>query len=217
MPPITPRQNQILELLLKHRKSHSINKISEELGISRTAVLQQFATLEKNGYITESESQKTRGRPARHFALTERGVKYFPKQYAWFSELLLKDFKKILGANAFRNHLKNMGMAIAQQLKDPLDESNITDRLKKLIVIMSDLGYQATLIDETNNKPYSLIEAQNCVYHELAQTHPEICEFDIGLMSTFLEQEVELTECLAKGGCACRFKINTVTKDNGLH
>ena len=47
MNPITPRQNQILKLLLKHRKSHSINKISEELGISRTAVLQHFATLEK--------------------------------------------------------------------------------------------------------------------------------------------------------------------------
>ncbi len=217
MPPITPRQNQILELLLKHRKSHSINKISEELGISRTAVLQHFATLEKNGYITESESKKTRGRPARHFALTERGIEYFPKQYAWFSELILKDFKKILGANAFRNHLKNMGMAMAQQLKEPLDELNITDRLKKLIVIMSDLGYQATLIDETNNKPYTLIEAHNCVYHELAQTHPEICEFDIGLISTFLKQEVELTECLAKGGCACRFKINTMKKDNGLH
>ena len=84
MPPITPRQNQILELLLKHRKSHSINKISEKLGISRTAVLQHFATLEKNGYITESESQKTRGRPARHFALTERGIKYFQNNMLGF-------------------------------------------------------------------------------------------------------------------------------------
>ncbi|MDP7537233.1 MAG: HTH domain-containing protein [Methylococcales bacterium] len=213
MPPITPRQNQILELLLKHRKSHSINKISEELGISRTAVLQHFATLEKKGYITESESQKTRGRPARHFALTERGIKCFPKQYAWFSELLLKDFKKILGTNAFRNHLKNMGMEMAQQLKDPLNESNITDRLKKLINIMTDLGYQANLINKSENNSHTMIEAHNCVYHELAQSHPEICEFDIGLMSTFLEQEVKLTECLAKGGCACRFKINTMKKD----
>jgi len=217
MPPITPRQNQILELLLKHRKSHSINKISEELGISRTAVLQHFATLEKNGYITESESKKIRGRPAPHFVLTERGIKYFPKQYAWFSELLLKDFKKILGANAFRNHLKNMGMAMAQQLKEPLDELNKTGRLKKLIIIMTDLGYQANLINKSENNPHTMIEAHNCVYHELAQTHPEICEFDIGLISTFLKQELELTKCLAKGGCACRFKINTMKKDNGLH
>ncbi|MDP7536830.1 MAG: methanogen output domain 1-containing protein [Methylococcales bacterium] len=82
---------------------------------------------------------------------------------------------------------------------------------------MSDFGYQATLIDETNNKPYTLIEAQNCVYHELAQTHPEICEFNIGLITTFLDQEVELMEYLAKGDCACRFKINTMKKYNGLH
>ena len=202
---------------LNTEKVIASTKISEELGISRTAVLQHVASLEINGYITESESQKTRGRPARHFALTERGIKHFPKQYAWFSELILTDFKKILGVNAFRSHLKNMGMTMAQQLKEPLDELNITDRLKKLIIIMSDLGYQATLINETPKKPYTLIEAHNCVYHDLAQTHPEICEFDIGLMSTFLEQKVELTECLAKGGCACRFKINTIKKDNGLH
>ena len=49
-------------------------------------------------------------------------------------------------------------MAMDQQLKEPLDELNITNRLKKLIVIMSDLGYQATLIDETNNKPYTLMK-----------------------------------------------------------
>jgi predicted ArsR family transcriptional regulator len=217
MTPITPRQNQILKLLLKHRKSHSINKISEELGISRTAVLQHFATLEKNGYITESESHKTRGRPARHFALTEKGIKYFPKQYAWFSELILTDFKKLLGADAFRKHLKNMGISMAQQLKEPLDELNITDRLKKLIGIMSDLGYQAALINESKNKPYTLIEAHNCVYHDLAQTHPEICEFDIGLISNFLDQEVEMTECLAKGGCACRFKVKTMKEHSKLH
>jgi len=60
--------------------------------------------------------------------------------------------------NAFRNYLKNMGMAMAQQLKEPLEKLNITDRLKKLIVIMSDLGYQAALIDETNNKPYTLMK-----------------------------------------------------------
>lgn len=217
MAAITPRQNQILELLLKNRKSHSINKISKELSISRTAVLQHFATLEKNGYITESESQKTRGRPARHFALTEKGIKYFPKQYAWFSELILTDFKKILGPNAFRYHLKNMGIGMAQRLREPLDILNLTDRLKKLILIMSDLGYQATLTDTTPKRPYPLIEAHNCVYHDLAQTHPEICEFDIALMSTFLDQEVELIECLAKGGCACRFKINAMKKDDGLH
>ncbi|MBT7576409.1 MAG: HTH domain-containing protein, partial [Methylococcales bacterium] len=38
MQPITPRQNQILELLLKNRKGYSINQLSKKIGISRTAV-----------------------------------------------------------------------------------------------------------------------------------------------------------------------------------
>jgi predicted ArsR family transcriptional regulator len=209
MQPITPRQNQILELLLKNRKGYSINQLSKKIGISRTAVQQHFASLESDNYVLDDKPMKTLGRPARHFTISEKGIRHFPKQYAWFSELLLTDFKKILGENAFRKHLNKMGVMTAQQLNNPLDELNITDRLKKLIIIMTDLGYQANLINKSENNPHTMIEAHNCVYHDLAQSHPEICEFDIGLMSTFLEQEVKLTECLAKGGCACRFKIHT--------
>ncbi len=209
MPPITPRQNQILELLLKNRKSHSIKQLSKEIGISRTAVIQHFASLEKDGYVHDSEPLNTLGRPARHFAITEKGIKHFPKQYAWFSELLIKDLRKILGENSFKKHLNKMGVSMAQQLKKPLGELNILERINKLITIMTDLGYQARLIDDSENITHTIIEAHNCVYHDLAQAHPEVCEFDIGLISNFLEQKVELTECLAKGGCACRFKIHT--------
>jgi predicted ArsR family transcriptional regulator len=53
----------------------------------------------------------------------------------------------------------------------------------------------------------SLIEADNCVFHELARKNPEVCQFDLALLSTFTDSNVEHQECMAKGGNVCRFKF----------
>jgi predicted ArsR family transcriptional regulator len=51
------------------------------------------------------------------------------------------------------------------------------------------------------------IEADNCVFHELALRNREVCNFDLALMSGFTGQRVELHECMARGGQVCRFRF----------
>jgi DeoR family suf operon transcriptional repressor len=53
----------------------------------------------------------------------------------------------------------------------------------------------------------SVIRANNCIYHDLAQKYIEICAFDLALMSSLLDKEVKQLSCMAKGDCACRFRI----------
>ena len=68
---------------------------------------------------------------------------------------------------------------------------------------MDELGFRT-------GKPVSgnqTIKAYNCIFHDLAQKHNEICKFDIALMTALLEKDVELTECMARGGGECCFKI----------
>ncbi|NOQ37035.1 MAG: ArsR family transcriptional regulator, partial [Methylococcaceae bacterium] len=50
--------------------------------------------------------------------------------------------------------------------------------------------------------------ARNCVYHDIAQKHQEICQFDLALISHLLNSEIELEECLAKEGSICCFKLD---------
>ena len=52
-----------------------------------------------------------------------------------------------------------------------------------------------------------IIEACNCIYHDLAQKHEEICEFDRALITSLLDKDIEHVECMAKGGAVYRFKI----------
>jgi len=53
----------------------------------------------------------------------------------------------------------------------------------------------------------SVIAADNCVFHDLALKDPEVCEFDLALLSTFTESRVDHQECMARGGGVCRFKF----------
>lgn len=203
---VKSRQHEILTLLLENKAGLSIDEIATALDISRNAVQQHFATLQKNGYIQTGGIHKTSGRPVRSFILTEAGINSFPKQYAWFSELLLRNLKDEMGSEALQRYLHKLAVHLSQSLLPLFVGKQPDEKLEGLLKIMAQLGFQAKAIKNPDNNEQT-IEACNCVYHDLAQKHEEVCEFDRTLISSLLESEIEHTECMAKGGVVCSFKI----------
>jgi predicted ArsR family transcriptional regulator len=80
------------------------------------------------------------------------------------------------------------------------------ERIETLVKVMEGLGFNARKIKDFSSNEYA-IEANNCIYHDLAQKHEEICEFDRSLMSSLLNKDIDQVECMAKGGAVCHFKI----------
>jgi len=87
-----------------------------------------------------------------------------------------------------------------------LREKNLTQRVDELAIVMNDLGFQVKVDIEPGTESPNM-EAYNCIYHDLAQQHHEICAFDLALMSSLLDKEVEQLSCMAKGDCNCSFRI----------
>jgi DeoR family transcriptional regulator, suf operon transcriptional repressor len=203
---IMPRQQQILKLLLENKGGLTIDEIATALTISRNAVQQHFAVLEKDGYIQAGEFNKTAGRPVRSFVLTEAGINSFPKQYAWFSELILTDLKNEMGSEAFQRYMHKLGSNLSQSLLPQFNGKKTDERIEELLKVMDGLGFKTRNMTDSGSNERT-IEACNCIYHDLAQKHEEICEFDRTLMSSLLDNDIELVECIAKGGAVCRFKI----------
>jgi predicted ArsR family transcriptional regulator len=204
------RQRQILQLLLEQRAGLSIDEAAVRAGISRTAVQQHFAVLEERGHVKKAARNKTGGRPVQIYVLTDAGLNYFPKQYAWFSELLVRQLKSELGAEAVETFLSKLGAELAQELAATIDGKPFPERLAALLAAMRDLGYQASVAyDEATGA--ASIKALHCVYHDIAQKHPEICRFDRALLAGVLQCGVEQTECMAEGARQCCFKV----KDGG--
>ncbi|MEQ1739489.1 MAG: HTH domain-containing protein [Methyloglobulus sp.] len=204
---IGSRQRQILELLLENKEGLCIDEMAKALHISRNAVQQHISVLELEGYLQAGELNKTAGRPVRRYVLTEAGINSFPKQYAWFSKLMLTDLKSEIGSDAFQRYMYKLGNNLSQSYKYRFMGKKPDERREELLKLMDDLGFKTgSKADQSGIEP-TTIKAYNCIFHDLAQKHNEICQFDIALMSALLEQDVELLECMAKGSGVCCFKI----------
>ena len=203
---IKPRQQQILKLLLENKRGLTIDEMSVTLSISRNAVQQHLTVLERDGYIQVGAFNKTAGRPVGSFVLTEAGINSFPKQYAWFSKLILTDLKNEIGSEAFQRYLHKLGANLSQNLLSRFEGKPTNERIEELLKVMNELGFK-TKNTSTSDSNEQTIEAYNCVYHDLAQKYEEICEFDRALISSVLDKEIEHRECMAKGDAVCCFKI----------
>lgn len=203
---ISTRQHEILKLFLENQAGLTIEDIINSVGISRAGVMQHFSALENQGYIQKKSLNKTSGRPVTNYGITHKGINYFPKQYAWFSEIMLVNLQEELGTERFSTYMYKLGVTVAYGLKGRFIGKSIEKRIDELTAVMSELGYEVNSKDTEDSKHFK-IRAHNCVYHDLAQKHNEICQFDLALMSTLLNQEVELLTCMAKGDCACNFRI----------
>jgi DeoR family transcriptional regulator, suf operon transcriptional repressor len=203
---VSPRQHNILEQLLKNRGGLSIDALAKVLDISRAAVQQHIAGLEGEGFIKKNALNKTAGRPVVIYGITDKGINYFPKQYAWFSDLILSELRQEMGSEGFEDYMHRLGISLANNLRSQFEGKNLNDRVDELLLIMTNLGFQVTrdLESEAGN---TVIRANNCIYHDLAQKHNEICAFDLALMSSLLDKEIKQLSCMAKGDCACHFKV----------
>ena len=205
------RQQQLLHCLLQHKAGLTAEELVKALAITRTAVTQHLAALERDDFVVKADMQRTAGRPSRAYVLTPKGINLFPKQYSWFSALLLESLKTELGSAGLSRYLRAMGRNLAVQLRTQLRSADQGKRVGELAQLMNQYGYEASTASPVKQQ-LPVIEAKNCVYHDLAKQYPEVCEFDLGLLSETMQAEVDHQECMVRGGGVCRFKFNERSK-----
>ncbi len=200
------RQHQVLALLQQSKEGLTIDALTTHLGISRTAVNQHMVTLERDGFIKKSIQQKsTGGRPGWCYQITDEGINRLPKQYSWFSELLLDTLKEELGSQKLETYVRKVATSLAPQLREQLQGTDTNEHIQQVASLLQKLGYQAKTEPALSKKELPILTAHNCVYHDLAIKHPEVCAFDIALLEQLIDREVDHQECMAKGDHACRF------------
>lgn len=199
------RQKTLLGLLLKDKSGLTADEISVRLAITRNAVRQHLAALENIGLIKKGMTRASGGRPEQLYVLTEKGKECFPRRYDWFAQLLVESVQQEVGAANFAGRLKAMGSEVGRRLRAQYPElRSRKEKMGKLAELLEQLGYDAR---SAGAGSANAIEADNCVFHTLAFNDPTICEFDLALLSTFMDSAVDHQECMAKGGNTCRFKF----------
>lgn len=207
MTPSNSSQQQVLNCLMDQKAGATLDELVTALGISRAAVNQHLMVLEKNGHVAKAAQRKSGGRPLNVYVLTEQGINQFPKQYSWFSKLLIQTLREQVGDERVSDFMYDLGVNLSAGLIPRLVGKTRIERIEEIVTIMNETGFIARTIAPEGADKLPRVECKNCVYHDLSKDYPEVCRFDIGFLSGLMGAEVEHQSCVQRGGESCQFRF----------
>jgi DeoR family transcriptional regulator, suf operon transcriptional repressor len=207
MPPTANSRQDVLDQLLERRAGATLEELVAAIGLSRTAVNQHLTALESEGHIRKTTPRKTGGRPQNVYVLTEEGANRFPKQYSWFSKLLIQTLREEMGEERLSRYMFDLGVKLSAGLIPRLVGKNRAERIVEIVNVMNESGFVARTLSPADSEKLPRVECKNCVYHDLSKDYPEVCRFDIGFLSGLTGAEIEHQACMQRGADSCRFRF----------
>lgn len=192
-------QRSLLSALMFADQGMSIDEMAQELEVTRTAIRQHLANMEREQLVVRLGTRPTGRRPEQLYALSRRAKSLFPKQYSILANLLIEKFADKIGEQALRELMRDLGKDLAESTG--LHNASIEEIAEQ----MNNAGYEVKLI--ASSAQQKEIRAYNCVFHNLAEAHPQVCELDLSFISTLAKKDVEHLECIVRGGTCCRFAL----------
>lgn len=209
-------QKDLLKFLLKKKSGITIDEAAAHLKITRTATKQHLLSLEQHGYVEIAGKNTTGGRPSSSFRLSPKGLEIFPKQYSWFSELMLSSLAEEKSPLQMRKWFKSLAVKVAKDLKADFKSLPPDQKIHRLSKVMTELSYE-TQVKRKSDQPFPTIEASNCVFHALASKYPEVCEFDLTLLRELTQMNVDHVACMLEGTDSCKFNFKKLNGKNTIN
>ncbi len=197
---------------LKRAGDASVDGLANALGLARMTIRQHLAGLERDGLVVSREERTGKGRPHFLFSLSDRGEEFFLKRYDRLADLLLQevallDADDIAGLSPEekkRKLLMKMAERVYLQNEALVDGKSLAERVAVTAQILNEEGGFAEW--RTYDRSYEIIN-YNCVYRRVVDSHGDLCEFDMAVISRLLGQDVQCHQFMSQGSECCRFVI----------
>lgn len=201
----TSTRDEILTML-KTQGRLPVSEIAEQLGITEMAIRRHLNTLERDLYIDTELTRQAMGRPTNVYFLTEKGHDLFPKNYADIAVDFLQDIEETDGLDKIEQLFKRREEKLVDRYEERMKGLTFEEKVTALAHIQNEKGYMVQ-VDKTEQGEYVLKE-YNCPISDVAKEYNQACECELSLFQKLLgTQQVERTECLAKGGTHCVYVL----------
>ena len=197
-------QQRLLRQLLMANEGGTVESLCAQLRISHNAVRQHLSALIARAYVERTQSRPSGGRPTACYRLTEAGHALFPRNYGTIATALLAQWQARFGEAGMEEALRELGRDLGQQEVAPPPDTPVAEVVQGLARKLDALGYEAVAAQHGGEWQ---VEAFNCVFHALAQRHPQVCKFDLAYMEAASGRRVHHMECIVRGGHVCRFRL----------
>jgi len=197
-------QQRLLRQLLMAHEGGTVERLCAQLRISHNAVRQHLSALIARGFVERAQSRPSGGRPVTCYRLTEAGHALFPRNYGTIATALLTQLQARFGTTEMEQLLRELGHGLGSNEVAPPVGAPQAEVVKGLAQQLDALGYEA--IAARHGEEWQ-VEAFNCVFHALAQQHPQVCKFDLAYMEAATGRRIHHMECMVRGGQLCRFRV----------
>jgi predicted ArsR family transcriptional regulator len=197
---------------LKRSGGSSVDAIASEFGLARMTVRQHLSGLERDGLVVSREERRRTGRPHLLFSLTAGGEERFPKRYDRLADLALQEVAlleadEIAGLSPDdkkRLLLKKMAERVYREHEGTMLDKGLKERVAAVAEILRVEGGFAEW--KTDGQQYEIVD-YNCVYRSVADSHRDVCEWHLSLLSRLLGQQTDCAQFITEGAHCCRFVV----------
>ncbi|MFS0722957.1 helix-turn-helix transcriptional regulator [Paenibacillus sp. 1P07SE] len=203
----------ILTLLKTKGPSHA-GYLARTLDMTEMGVRRHLNTLEKDGFVRLSVVRQPMGRPSHVYALTEASAGLFPSNYHTLTLDLLEELDDQDGGERLVEQIfEGRKRKLLQRYTPRMTGKSLEERIQELAVIQNSGGYMVEV--EGQGDDGFVFNEYNCPIARVADRYQQACRCELELFKQLLSAEVERTECLAKGGSKCSYRIDRLSGSAG--
>ncbi|MFD4986964.1 helix-turn-helix transcriptional regulator [Streptomyces sp. NPDC058374] len=214
-------RNRVARSILDHGPS-TVAALAKRLGLTQAAVRRHLDALGTDGVVEPREQRvygaRTRGRPAKVFALTDCGRDAFDQSYDTLAADALRWIAETAGPDAVAAFARARVAAQAEQYRAAMDDDGAAadpadpaERAHALAKALSADGYAATARSAPEPQQGEQLCQHHCPVAHVAEQFPQLCEAETEVFSQLLGTHVQRLATIAHGDGVCTTFIPRAT------
>ncbi len=184
--------------------SPSLTELSQELHISKSAVLKIVIKLEKKGLISRHYRHSGNGRPSCVILPKNRCSETEENHYEDIVSISFSMLRDRLGDECIDEILEKRNITMKKDLED-VEKTHVNSFLETLKKKRNEQGYMTEILHSEEGKIDIL--QYNCPIIALAEKFETCCEHERAFLSDILQNDVSLLETIRQNGRRCHFSL----------
>ncbi len=192
---------------IKRDGAVTAKQIAEQFDITTMGARQHLQSLENDGLVDFFDVKVKVGRPARHWALTDKGHEQFADRHGELTIQVIEAVEHLFGSDGLRKVTQEReAHTLAAYQKALADCTTLEEKVFTLAKLRENDGYMVEV--EPIESGYRLIE-NHCPICRAAMRCPSLCQSELNVFRQILGSEAEISreEHIVSGQRRCCYLI----------
>ncbi|MGQ4411714.1 helix-turn-helix transcriptional regulator [[Kitasatospora] papulosa] len=199
-------RNRVARSILDHGPSTAAD-LAKRVGLTQAAVRRHLDTLVSDDVVEAREQRvygtRTRGRPAKVFALTDCGRDAFDQSYDKLAADALRWIADTAGDEALVAFARARMASQSETYRAVIEAADPEARTQALAKALSADGYASTARSAPGPQQGEQLCQHHCPVAHVAEQFPQLCEAETEFFSSLLGTHVQRLATLAHGDGVC--------------